>query len=380
MDVQLDQRTRLLERARAMKPLLQDLDEAMEKERRLPEQLRRAFLDAEFYNMWVPRAYGGLEVDPITYFDVIEQISAVSGSAGWNLMLGSSFGIFAGAIPEAVGREVFTDKDCILAGQINGADGRAVAAPGGYRISGNWSFGSGILQSTYVLSNVTLYDGEEPRRDEKGRPISRFVLVPRAKVQVHDTWFTMGLCGTGSNDYTIDDVFVPEAFVFERGRSLYQSGPLYKLVGAFAYTIPLPLIGIARGAIDAFKEIVATKKTRTGALMKDGEIVQYEIARAEGLLTAARAGLWSCVSSMYEGAMRGEAVTPAQELRASLALVEAAQLAAQTVDIMFDACGGTAVYRGHPLERRFRDAHTARQHAAVGRGRRQALGVQLVAL
>jgi alkylation response protein AidB-like acyl-CoA dehydrogenase len=378
MDMKVDQRVLLLEKARELKPLLRDMEEDMEKGRRLPEALRRAFLDAGFYSMWVPRSCGGLEVDPITYFNVIEEISSVSGSAGWNLMLGSSYGIFSGAIPPSVAATVFRDPDCILAGQISGMSGRAVAVPGGYRINGRWAFGSGILQSTYVLSNVTVYDGDEPRRDEKNRPMTRFVLVPRDKVQIIDTWFTLGLCGTGSNDYTIDDVFVPEEFVFERGHSRHQSGPLYKLVGAFAYTIPLPILGIARGAVDAFKEIAKTRKSRSGALVRDSEIVQHDVSRAEGLLTVARAGLWHAVGDMYQTAARGEPITPAHELRASLAQVEAANLAVQALDIVFDAAGGSTIYKGHPLERRFRDIHTARQHAAIGRNRRLSLGAELL--
>lgn len=368
----------LLERAKAMKPLIREMDDEMEQARRLPDPLRRAFLNAGFYHMWIPQDLGGLETDPVTYFDVIEEISAASGSAGWNLMLGSSFGIFSGSVPPGPARAVLGDPGCILAGQINGTEGRAVAVEGGYRISGRWAFGSGILQSTCVLSNVVVYDGDTPRLDDRGRPMTRYVLVPRDRVDVHDTWYTLGLCGTGSNDYSIDDVFVPEDFVFEHGPPRYQDGPLYRLTGAFAYTIPLPLIGIARGAIESFKEIASTRKSRTGALMKDGELAQYDIARAEGMVASGRAGLWSAVDAMYQAAARGEPVTAQHGLAASVASVQAADLAVQAVDLVFDACGGGAVYRGHPLERAFRDIHTARQHAALGRARRQALGAQLL--
>jgi alkylation response protein AidB-like acyl-CoA dehydrogenase len=380
MHAKTDIKDVLLDRIRSLEPLIRGCELEMERDRRLPETLRKAFLAADLFKLWVPRSLGGLEIDLVTYYEIIEAVSAISGSAGWNLMLNSSLAFFSCGIPEWSAQELFNHPDAILAGQINiTSGGRAVAVPGGYRVTGRWAFASGIHQATCVLSAVAIYDGDEPRKDHKGEPMHRYVLTHKSEVEVEDTWHTLGLRGTGSNHYRCANVFVPEERLFLRTDAGFHPGPLYKCKEAFHYAIAIPLLGIARGAIDAFKDVATKSATRKGTFLKDSELVQVDLARVESNLGAARANLWALSDEIYGAASRGDAISDKLINRAELATVHVGQVAADVVDTVFDACGGTAVYQSHPLERRFRDIHTARQHAGVSRARLVAAGLGIFA-
>ena len=224
----------------------------------------------------------------MTLLGAVEEVARVDGAAGWCLSIGAVHGALGAYLREDVARAIYCDDPrTVVAGSVN-ASGVARAVDGGYRISGRWTFASGIHHSAWVYGNCVVHDGDTPRRGQGDAPEMRFAFFPVDQCEIHDTWHVSGLRGTGSHDFSVADLFVPEE------RSLvaftakpYQPGPLYTcpFVTYFAASIAGPPLGIARGAIDALVELASTK-TPTGSqsLLRDRPSVQSDIARAEALV------------------------------------------------------------------------------------------------
>ncbi len=358
----------VLERARALRPLVESVRDEMEAQRRMPQPLVQAMCDARLFHLLAPKSVGGLEVDPITFGAVIEEVSAMDGSAGWNLMIGSGGSLFAGFLPAHVAKEAFGSPNSIVAGAI-APTGRAVVEDSGYRVDGRWSFGSGIHQASWVAGNCLVFDGDAPRMDG-GLPVFRLMLVPARDVEIHDVWHVSGLCGTGSQDFSMAGLFVPEERTFIPFVSEpIHDGALYRLpVTWFASQIALVPLGIARLAIDTLVELATTKvPMRFGAPLplRERGRAQGAVAQAEALLGSARAYFFEAQEEMWETVKAGGEPSPQQRAKLRLATISAATACAQAVDLVYQTGGGTSIYNRSLLQRCFRDVHAATQHVAV---------------
>src|SRR5262249_6165324 len=159
--------------------------------------------------MMVPRAFGGPQADPIAQLLVVEEISRLDGSAGWNTMIWSGSGLFADYLCEQSAHEIFgVGQGAVIGGAVN-PTGEARPVPGGFRVSGRWSFASGCHYLTWFLAGCMAMDGNTPHVLSNGEPDVQAVLIPAAACEIIDTWHTAGLRGTGSHDFQVDDVFVP---------------------------------------------------------------------------------------------------------------------------------------------------------------------------
>ena len=360
---------RLIETARSLAPEIRGYRDEIERSRRLPAPLVTALVEAGFFRMYVPKTLGGLEVDPVTLLRVVEEVARVDGAVGWSLAIGAVHGALGAYLREDVARAVYCDNPhTVVAGSVN-ASGKALAVEGGYRVSGRWPFGSGIQHSTWVYGNCIVFDGATPRLGPGDRPEMRFMLFPADQCEIHDTWHVSGLRGTGSHDFTATDLFVPEErSVLAFTARPYHPGTLYRcpFVTYFAASIAAPPLGMARGAIDALLEL-ASAKTPTGSqnLLRDRPSVQSDIARAEALVRSARAFLIESLQDIWRTLAIGGEVTMHQRAMARIAGTHAATSAAQAVDLMYNAGGGTALYQNCLLERFFRDVHAATQHISV---------------
>jgi alkylation response protein AidB-like acyl-CoA dehydrogenase len=257
----------------------------------------------------------------------------------------------------------------VVAGVV-AATGKAVAVDGGYRVTGRWSFGSGIHHSTSVVSGCVVFDGDEPRTMGANLPFVRMMLVPVSDCEIQDVWRVSGLRGTGSEDYTITDVFVPEERSFlPFFQKPHFDGPLYRLpITFFAVSLPCVALGIARAAIDEFLDLAKTKAParigqRTGLI--DKPRMQLAVAQAEALAGSARAYLFEAVQEMWERVNAGDDVSMEQRAKTRIATCNAAVASAQAVDLMYNAGGGTSIYNRSILQRCLRDVHAATQHAGV---------------
>jgi len=358
----------ILESARALRPLVESVRDEMEAQRRMPASLVQAMAGARLFHLFVPNSIGGLEVDPMTFMRVIEEVSAMDGSAGWNLMIGSGDGIIAGFVPEHQAQEVFGEPNSVVAGAI-APTGKAIAEDGGYRVTGRWKFGSGIHHSNWVGANCIVFDGDAPRM-EGDAPVIRFIVVPAGEVEIHDVWYVSGLRGTGSEDFSITDVFVPEGLAVQLfSEKVYQDGPLYRMpITLFPATVAAIPLGIARAAIDALVDLATTKvPMRFGSVLtlRERATAQVAVAQAEALLGSARSYLYEALEEMWQTVTSGDPSTLEQRAKLRLASCHAATACAKAVDLMYTTGGGSSIFDRSLLQRCSRDVHAATQHVMV---------------
>ena len=246
----------ILEAARALAPQIRAAAEEIERERRLPLPLVQAMKDAGIFRMPMPRAWGGPEVDPLTQIRIVEELSAVDPSVGWCAMIGSDGGYFSAFLEDAVGRALYPDLD-LVTGSSTRPTGRAVIAAGGYRVSGRWQFSSGCQHSTYLVGNCFVFDDARPAPSWRTARRSRGSATCRqTRCEILDTWTTTGLRGSGSHDFTAEDVFVPIEQTFNtRTSPILRDGPLYAFPLMFVINGAGVPLGTARAAIDALVEL-----------------------------------------------------------------------------------------------------------------------------
>ncbi|HEY5866386.1 MAG TPA: acyl-CoA dehydrogenase family protein [Candidatus Tectomicrobia bacterium] len=342
--------------------------EELETTRRVPPALVQAIHDAGLFRPYLPRAMGGLELPPLTVFRVIEEISKVDGAVGWCTMIASSVSFFSGWLHPEIGRAMFGQPpDVRVAGSLR-PEGQAYPVDGGYRIRGRWDFASGITHANWLLCTCTMMDGDTPRQTPTGVPETRSMLIPAEQATIVDTWSVLGMCGTGSHDFIVDDVFVPAAHSFSLLEPPQAPGPLYhpRLIFVVLWTGTVAnALGMARGAMDAFIELATeARSTSSSTLLRDRALVQTQVAEAEAILSAARAYVLASVGAAWEAVCAGVPDPSHVIAQARLAITHSMHEAVRVVDRVFHAAGTNAIYRKYGLERYFRDVHTAVQHAA----------------
>jgi alkylation response protein AidB-like acyl-CoA dehydrogenase len=295
---------------------------------------------------------------------VVEAIARVDGSAGWSLMIGSSYGVFAGFLSENVAQEIYGSPTTVVGGTLS-PSGTATLTENGYRVRGHWSFASGIQHCAWLIGNCVVHDGDSPRLGVDGMPETRVVFFPASEAEVIDTWRTGGLRGTGSHDYAVTDTFVPSERSFDAlAPSPQQPGRLYAFpITLLTFSVAAALLGMARGAIDAFVEMADPE--RAGATQLGGRGAQADVARAEALTQSARSYLLAAADDIWQTLARSGAVSELQRSTLRLASTHAATSTVQAVDLVYAAAGAGAIYESSPLERYSRDVHVAAQHVAI---------------
>lgn len=337
--------------------------------RRLPDPIAKALTERDFYRVLVPRELGGLGADPLTYLRMVEAFSAMDGSVGWNFAIGGGSSLLAGFVPESLARQIFATSGSCVAGAAAPL-GTARVVDGGYIVNGRWSFASGIHQSTWVFAGCQLVQGDPPAPVTKGVPI-RHVVVPRASVRVLDAWHVGGLRGTGSTDFTIDELFVPDAqtFLMFAGER-HSDDAIFRLPTTFfGVALATVALGVARCAIEAFVELATEKRPMMSqSLLRERPSVQYDVAKAEALVESSRECLFEAVEAMWARVLAREDVDLTLRARVRRAQNHGAESAAQAVTLLYRAGGGSSLYERCPLERCFRDVNAALGHVTLQRG------------
>ena len=364
-----DTAAELIAAAEAFVPHVRAAREECERLRHVPPAMAEAMARAQFLQMYMPKALGGPQVSPLTAYRVVETISRADGSIGWCAMIATAQSAYGGWLPLDIGRAMAGNPaDLRLAGSIRPL-GKATPVPGGYRVSGQWDFASGIHHATWLLGTSMIMDGEKPRKDANGAPVWRIMWIPKAQVRIEDTWHVVGLRGTGSHDFVVEDVFVPSAHSTSPAEPPQHGDPHYnpRLHATWAWTATVAnSLGIARGAMDAFADMATTKSsTMSSALLRDRPLVQARTAEAEAIINAARAYVLDTVGRAWDLANGGEGDLDAVIMQARLAITHGMHEARRAVDLLFHAAGTNAVYTRGPLERCFRDIHVAIQHGAA---------------
>lgn len=361
-----------LERARGLAPIVKELRDQGEQQRRLPQPVFQAMRDAGLFSIWVPRALGGAEADVESMVEATEELSRQDGSVGWNLMIaGNTSILWAYLAPEAAAEMMAGDPNTVIAGTILAGSGSAVPAPSGYRVSGRWPFASGCHQADWLVAACTIAEGGEVRRNPDGSPQINTFVLPIADCHILDTWYTTGMRGTGSHDFTVDSVFVPERrhFASVRPRS-YHPGPLYNttIVNVWAPNVAAVAMGIARDAIQSFVELADSKRSSQirSSVLADRETVWETVGEAESLLRSGRAFLLEAMHDAWRTLSAGGDASESQTATVRLAAATAVRNSAAAVDLMYNAAGSASIYAVSRLERCFRDVHMVTQHGVVG--------------
>ena len=351
--------------ARALAPQILAYREEMESERRMPLPLVEAMKEAGMFTLSMPREWGGPEVDPLTQIQAVEALSMKDASVGWTAMLGLHAGFYITYLDQEVAREMYPDLGAFTGGVTRPA-GKAEAVDGGYRVSGRWTFGSCCQNSAWLFSGCFVFEDGQRRTGVNGAPEIRLCYLPGDAVEVIDTWTSTGLRGTGSHDYAIADFFVPAEHTFDPFHSPSQrSEPLYAMRNLHIANLGGIPLGIARAAIDSVIELAEDKVTRINTGLREEAHAHIAIARAEALVASARGFLFDAIGDLWASLVAGTAVTGRQYALYRLSVCNAYEACVQAVDLMYTTGSGTALYASHPLDRYFRDIHTAAQHFVV---------------
>jgi alkylation response protein AidB-like acyl-CoA dehydrogenase len=356
-----------LDIARALAPRIRARAEEIEAARQLPADLVLEIANARLFKVGVSEADGGLGADIVTTLRVIEEVARADGSTGWCLAMGvNTFRQSAQLAPE-VRREIFHSNPVgVSAGSAN-PRGRAVAVPGGYRVTGHWFFASGCMHSSALHGACKVFDGDQPRRGPTGDQEVRIAFFyPKSQARIIDTWNVSGMRGTGSHDIEVEDLFVPEERTFSAAeRRSRVTGPMnrmhgFDLAGCGFCCVGL---GVARAAIDAFVELANMKVPRgSSELLRDRAVVQAQVGEAEATLRSGRALLFDVVEEMWHTVLAKEFVTERQRADLRLAMTHAAQSAAKATHMVCAAAGTTSIFTSSPLERYARDAEVVTRH------------------
>jgi alkylation response protein AidB-like acyl-CoA dehydrogenase len=355
----------ILENASKLVPRVAARADEIARLRRLPADLVAELKAAGVFRMPMPAAWGGPEMSPRAQNEAVEILSAADASVGWCVMIGSDAGFYSAFLEEDAARALYPDLDMVTAGLLQPA-GRAVRVPGGYRVSGRWPFGSGSTHADVIVGGCLIFDGDQPVLSEAGLPEFRVMMAPASSFQVLDTWYTTGLAGSGSNDYTTQDLFVPAEHSISLLEAPRRKEPLYQFNGMFFSNMHGVALGIARHAIDVVHKLAAEKTLVPElVLMKNVPRVRMALARAEGMLGAARAYTYETMDRLWEALCRGGRLSHELRLHLSLSRVNAFQMARDVAQLMMDTAGSSSIYASSPLDRLLRDAITVRTHIAI---------------
>ncbi|MEE9416095.1 MAG: acyl-CoA dehydrogenase family protein [Acidimicrobiales bacterium] len=352
----------ILANTHALTPMIREHADTIEFDRRLPDPLVQAMSDAGIFRIAMPVAWDGPEMNPLDQIELMEVLAVTDASTAWCASILSDSGFYAGFLEDGIAREVFDSLDSRCAGMLAPV-GRAEIVPGGYRVTGNWSFGSGSLHATHMTGGAIVLDDGEMIIEPDGLPRWRVMIFDSSDVEILDTWYTTGLAGSGSNDYRVVDAFVPEELTFHVLDPPVRSEPLYQYHGFFFANVPGIAFGLARAALDEAKEIASTKLSFASleTLQNDAE-VQTAFGEAEASLGAARSYVGEVIGDAWETLVAGDPLTLEQRGRIGLCIIHAGRSAQQVVDLSCGIAGSTALYQKSPLERIRRDMIAASSH------------------
>ncbi|HEV3498898.1 MAG TPA: acyl-CoA dehydrogenase family protein [Bradyrhizobium sp.] len=354
----------LIERARALAPLIaRDADE-IERTRRLTQPVVAALIENGLYRVLLPQSLGGAEAPPEIFMQMLEEVAKADASTAWCLGQCAVCAMTAAYLDAGAAQEIFAAPDGVLAW---GAIAHQVqVVPGGYRATARWDFASGSRQASWLGAHVRIVEADgTPRLKPTGAPEVRTILFPVTSATMYDVWDVIGLSGTGTDSYSVDNLFIPEKFAALRDdpAALREKGPLYRLstYTMFGLGFAAVSLGVARATLDAAIDLARDKASFGIKAMRENNAVQGAIGRTEGNLRAARAYLYAAAGEVWRDLTLTGNVTDEHRSALRLASTWTIHQAASVVDAAYHMAGATAVFSANKFERRFRDMHAIAQ-------------------
>ncbi len=342
-----------------------DLSTEFDTLRKLPEDIVEKLRSAGVFRMNMPKIWDGPELTPMEQVEVIETLCWGDASVGWCSFIWTDSGIYSGYLQDDVARELYPELDMAQSGWVYPA-GIGNKVSGGYEISGRFMFGSGSNHCDRLAAGFVVAEDGVPIVDENGKPEWRVGIGKPEQFQLLDTWYTMGLKGTGSTDYEAHSAFIPAEHTFAFSDKAPREGSIWKKPNHFLRKMSGVPLGVARDAIDRAIEILESKTDRmTGVHYRDMEIKQQAIARAEGKLGAARAYVFEALTTEWEKLEADVPLTARERAAVMISRQQAFQMGREVAQMMFDLVGADSIYARNRLERLLRDMNTACQHVVA---------------
>ncbi|MDI1264073.1 MAG: acyl-CoA dehydrogenase family protein [bacterium] len=354
----------LVERARALAPLIAREADETERTRRLTPAVTSALIENGLYRSLLPRRFGGAELPLESFMQMQEEVAKADASTAWCLGQCSVCAMTAAYLDPDAANEIFNVAPGILAwGAIKH---QVQAVPGGYMANARWDFASGSRQASWLGAHVGILEADgTPRLKKDGSPEIRTILFPMADATMYDVWDVIGLRGTGTDSYSVENLFIPEKFVALRDEpeARRENGPLYQLSTnmVFGMGFAATSLGVARATLDAAIELSRGKTPQAMKAMRENNAVQGTIGRTEASLRAARAYLYSTAAEVWHDLSNGGTTTEAHRVAMRIATTWTIHQSAAIVDTAYHMAGATAVFSANKFERRFRDMHAIAQ-------------------
>lgn len=341
-----------------------DLAPQYDELRMLPTDIVEEIREAGIMRMNMPKIWGGPEMTSMEQVEVIEALARADASVAWCSFIWCDSGIYSGYLEDSVAREMYPRLDMATSGWIYPV-APALKVDGGYRVSGQWMFGSGSNHCDWLVGGCIVHENGEPQLDEEtGLPVWRILMAPREEYELLDTWYTTGLRGTGSVDYRVEDLFVPDERTFNFFEGAKREGTIWAGHDHLLRKMSGVPLGLAADAIDTAREMLSEKGDRvTGQLYRDMPRVQSAVAEAQAKLGAARSYVFSSLEQQWKKLEAGDEPTIEERADVWLSRTNAFQAGREVVGLMYDTIGGSAIYaKKSPFDRHMRDIQTACQH------------------
>jgi alkylation response protein AidB-like acyl-CoA dehydrogenase len=354
----------LIERARALAPLIGREADEIERTRRLTQPVVSALIENGLYRVLLPQSAGGAEAPPEIFMQMLEEVAKADASTAWCLGQCSVCAMTAAYLDPDAAQEIFGKPTGVLAWGSIAHEVQVV--PGGYCATARWDFASGCRQASWLGAHVQIVEADGTgRRKPDGAPEVRTILFPVESATLHDVWDVIGLNGTGTDSYSVDNLFIPEKFSVLRDdpTALRETGPLYRITTytMFGLGFAAVSLGVARATLDAAIDLSRGKASFGLKAMRENNAVQGAIGRLEGNLRAARAYLYATANEAWRDLTQSGNLGEQHRIALRLASTWTIHQAASVVDAAYHMAGATAVFRANKFERRFRDMHAIAQ-------------------
>ncbi|MDA0656590.1 MAG: hypothetical protein O2912_09310 [Proteobacteria bacterium] len=352
-------------RVERVAPAIKEAADEIESSRRLPKDLLKKMHGEKIFRLLLPRAYGGLEIDPPTFFRMTSAVAECDGATGWVVCQGNGCSTSAAYVPPEVAMDIWgNDPAGVLAWGPGKAD--VEISDEGYTVTGRWQFASGLRHSTWLGGRTLI-----PKAD--GTEDTRALLFPTSSAELIDIWNVMGLRGTASDGYSVEKLFVPKAYSLSRyiiPEERHCQGPLYSIPTTNLYAVGFSgvAVGIATGMLKDFMKLASEKQPyRMKQKLSDMPIIQREVAQGRARLGSARSFVLDEAAAVWEDVIQKGELTLDSRMRIRLCTTYAIHEAKEVVDTIYDATGATSIFNSSVFQRRFRDIHTLTQQ---GQGRK----------
>jgi alkylation response protein AidB-like acyl-CoA dehydrogenase len=372
---------------RDLTPELAAAAQRIDEERELPQAVIDKMIAQGFFRLLLPRSLDGAELLPAQYVPIIEAFAQVNASLAWCLNQNSGCSMTAAYLSAEVAKDIFGGPRGILAWGPGPGEARAVA--GGYNVTATWAFASGSHHASWLGCHVPVIEANgQPRRESDGSPAVRTCLFPKAKTKFTDIWHTMGLRGTGSDQYAVKDLSVPEAYTL---RSIARNSPetrrepglLYNFSSLSMYAAGFAgvAMGCARSTLASFIELARDKIPRGARkTMRDNNVTQSQVAQSEVRLSSAYGHLLRSLEDITEAVRVRGHLTMDERMAIRLNATYCIHTALDVVDMLYQAAGATAIFNENPFERPWRDVHSVSQQIQGRQAHYETVGAYLMGL